>query len=238
MKKSCLLILIIFSFSCIEKTPLTFTEISSKFNNNAIIEINVPNAEGDTPLSKIINAKIETHIANQLNFNEDDTDSIILSDVVKKFDAEYKTFKNDFEENALIWEAMFDGEVTYQSSEIISIAITSYLNTGGAHGNMNVVFLNFDANTGNLLGFSDIVSNKTAFEDIAKTHFKVATQIVDDTGYGDYFFDENFHLPSNIGFNDEGLTLFYNVYEIASYAIGITDFTIPYNEISDYLKID
>jgi hypothetical protein len=238
MKKLCLLILIALTFSCIEEMPLTFTEVSSKFNDNAVIEINIPNAVGNTTLSATINKKVKNHIANQLNFSEDDSDSIILNEAVKKFDAEYKSFQNDFEESALVWEAMFDGEVTYQSSEIISIAINSYLNTGGAHGNLNITFLNFNPRTGGLLSLDEIILNKIAFEDIAKQHFKVATQITDDTGYGDYFFGDDFHLPANIGFNDEGVTLFYNVYEIASYAVGITEFTIPFTEINDYLNVN
>ena len=87
MKKIYLLLLLIFSFSCVKETPLTFTEVSSKFNDNAVVEINIPNADGDTSLSNMINTKIENHIANQLNFSEDDSDNIVLNDVIKKFDA-------------------------------------------------------------------------------------------------------------------------------------------------------
>ncbi len=36
----------------------------------------------------------------------------------------------------------------YQSSEVISVALTSYINTGGAHGVLTITFLNFDAETG------------------------------------------------------------------------------------------
>jgi len=223
--------------ACEEEITITFIEFNIEFNENAIIEINAPRVEFKSVIGDSINSKIERHIANMLNFSEEES-NIILGDALTKFDAEYKTFKNDFEESALVWEAIFDGEVTYQSSELISIGITSYLNTGGAHGNMNVTFLNFNPNTGNLLDLKDLISNQTAFEDIAKKHFKKVTQIADETGYGDYFFGEDFHLPANIGLNDEGVTLFYNVYEIASYAIGITEFTIPYNEVSDYLMVN
>ena len=53
----------------------------------------------------------------------------------------------------------------------------------------------------------------------------------------DYFWGEPFHLPENIGLNDEGVIFFYNVYEIASYADGITEFTIPFSDIESLLKI-
>jgi hypothetical protein len=51
----------------------------------------------------------------------------------------------------------------------------------------------------------------------------------------DFFFGKDFVLPENIGYNEEGLLLLYNTYEIASYAMGITEFTIPYSEINNLL---
>lgn len=234
MKRFFVLILVVSIFSCLEETTLSFTEINKVYENNATVEINIPKAEGNTQLANVINSKIENHIANMLNFSEDDADSISLDDAVKKFDAEYKTFKNDFEESALVWEALFDGEVTYQSSEIISIAINSYLNTGGAHGNTNITFLNFNSRNGDLLGFDDLFTNKEAFTKRIQPYFDKETK---DSNIN-YFFDEGFSLPANIGFNEEGVIFFYNVYEIASYADGITEFTVPFEDINSFLKLN
>jgi Deacetylase PdaC/Protein of unknown function (DUF3298) len=234
MKRFFVLILVVSIFSCLEEATLSFTEINEVFENNATIEINIPRAEGNSQLASAINSKIENHIANMLNFSEDDADSISLDDAVKKFDAEYNAFKNDFEESALVWEALFDGEVTYQSSEIISIAINSYLNTGGAHGNTNITFLNFNSRNGNLLGFDDLFTNKEEFTKRIKPYFDKETK---DSNIN-YFFDEGFYLPANIGFNEDGVIFFYNVYEIASYADGITEFTVPFEDINSFLKLN
>jgi len=169
-----------------------------------------------------------------LNFSEDDTDSITLNDAVNKFDAEYKAFKNDFEESTLVWEALFDGEVTYQSAEIISIAINGYLNTGGAHGNMNVTFLNFNPKTDHLLTFDDLFTNKEDLTKAVNPFFDKETKPSNIS----YFFDEEFHLPENIGFNEDGVIFFYNIYEIASYSDGITEFTVPFEDIDSFLKLN
>ena len=239
MKKILLATLILsIVFSCKEEINISFTELNFEYNDNAIVEINIPNAEGNSALGISINKTIETHIANVLNFSEDDSESILLKDALDKFDTEYKAFKNDFEENALVWEATFDGEVTYQSSEVISIAITSYLNTGGAHGSLNVTFLNFNPSNGDLIAIDDLISNKSAFKNLAQRHFKAAILTSNNIIFEDYFFGEVFHLPENIGFNDDGVTLFYNVYEIASYAIGITEFTIYYEEAAVHLNVN
>lgn len=239
MKKN-LLLLIIFLvvFSCKEEISVSFTEVNSEYNENAIVEINIPSATGNSELSKSINKIVKIHIANILNFSEDDSESVLLKDALRKFDNEYKAFKNDFEESALMWEATFDGEVTYQSSEVISIAITSYLNTGGAHGSMTVTFLNINPSTGELLTPDDVIANKSAFTNLAQHHFKASIQTSDNMIFEDYFFGEDFQLPENIGFNADGVTLFYNVYEIASYAVGITEFTIPYEEVAIHMNVN
>ena len=53
----------------------------------------------------------------------------------------------------------------------------------------------------------------------------------------DYFFGKPFQLPENIGFNNNGLLLLYNTYEIASYAQGYTEFVIPFNDCESFLKV-
>ena len=240
MRKNALLILISLTIiSCTKEVDITFTEFNIKLDQNAIIEINAPRAEGGESVSKAINSTIENLIVNTISFSEDSISDASLNDAIKKFDSIYVAFKEDFEENSLVWEAIIDGEVTYQSPEIICVAINSYLNTGGAHGNMNISFLNFNSQTGEILQNEDLVKNSNAFIEIAKTYFNIEMQeSSDDSNFDDYFFGDGFHLPANIGFSDEGVILLYNVYEIAPYSEGITEFTIPFEEILPYLKIN
>ena len=50
------------------------------------------------------------------------------------------------------------------------------------------------------------------------------------------FENDEFYLPENIGFTQEGLQLFYEQYEVASYADGPIILTLKYKEIEPYLK--
>lgn len=227
--------LIILAFSCDEAVNTTFSESTFEYTESVLVEVNIPKADGESNISAQINSTIENHIANMLNFSEDVSDTISLKNAITKFEKEYEAFKSDFQESSLVWEAMFDGEVTYHSPLVITIAINSYLNTGGAHGNLNISLFNFDTSTGKLLSNDKLISNHISFSDIAKKHFKEHTNTQEE--FGDYFFGEAFHLPANIGYNKEGVLLFYNVYEIASYAIGVTEFTIPFEEVEDFLSV-
>ena len=223
--------------SCNQKVNIVFTEFNIELNENAFIEINAPRAEGTSEISNTINSNIENQIAKTLNFAEDES-SITLSDAITKFDSIFIAFKDDFEETSLIWEAVIDGEITYKSPQIICVALNSYLNTGGAHGNMNISFLNLNSQTGEVLQNNDLIKNRKAFVELAKSHFKIKMgDSLNENTLKDYFFGEDFQLPANMGYSDEGVILLYNVYEIASYAQGITEFTIPFEEALPYLKV-
>ena len=224
--------------SCASEQALIFSESNMLFDEHAIIEINIPVAEGDTELAKKINFTIENHIANMLNFAEDFSETIELKEAIKNFDDNYKAFNDDVEENNLVWEATFDGEVTYNSEAIISLAISNYSNTGGAHGSTNVTFFNFDKATGHPITIKSLFTDMKSFNELAEEHFKEALLFEENYTYENYFFGEAFHLPENYGFSDEGLILFYNTYEIAPYAMGIMEFTIPFDELDELLKIN
>ena len=106
------------------------------------------------------------------------------------------------------------------------------MNTGGAHGHLNVSFLNFNAQTGNMLKNEDLFEDYLAFTKIAKTYFD--EEIADKKDL--YFEPDNFTLPENIGFNEEGVILLYNTYEIAPYSSGMTEIQIPWEELQTSLN--
>lgn len=225
--------------SCKKETYLTFSETSFTINDNAIIEINIPKAEGANDVSEAINTAIETFIVNAINFSEDSIINGSLYEAVKKFDSIYIAFKDDFEESSLVWEALIDGEVTYQSPEITSIAINNYLNTGGAHGNMNISFLNFNSQTGEILQLEDYIKNEVEFTKLAEKYFTLKVkEELDENDFNNHFFGDDFQLPETIGFSNEGVILLYNVYEIAPYSEGITEFTIPFEDVLPYLQLN
>ena len=238
MKKISLLILsVLLVLSCKKEEKLTFTEVNVLLDENAVIELNIPKANENSAIGRSINAVIENHIANALNFNEEDSNSITLEEAIKGFKTDYIDFKTDFNESALVWEATFDGEIIYQTEDILSIALSSYTNTGGAHGNTNITLYNFNPQTGDVYTINDIVKNEKELTALVKTYFAKELQLEPQDSFEDFFFGKEFHLPANIGFNDEGLLILYNTYEIASYNQGITEFTIPTDVVKHVLNI-
>lgn len=221
-------------FNCKNESSTTFSNVTITTKTNKLVEVDIPKAIGTNSIVSNINDAINKLVIATLQFDTPDTvTSKSIEESINLFNDEYNAFIKDFPNSPQHWEAEIDGEVMFQSPEVISISITSYTNTGGAHGNTNITFLNFDATTGKRITNSDLIKNKDAFETVVKSHFKDA--ITEE----DILFEPNkFQMPANIGFNDEGVILLYNTYEIAPYSTGIIDFTIPIEKVRSFLVLN
>lgn len=238
-KISFLFIIALLISACNKDVKLKFETQHIEKSTDASIVINYPKAVGTKTVAEKINQHIEHVIANEMNMADTPENDISVIEAVSQFDKEYKTFKNDFQDSSQKWQVKVDGEVIYESAEVIFVSLQSYIDTGGAHGNTRVTYLNFNPETGALLDQNDIIKDPTKFKKIAEKAFKEQTKPKDDDEtIEDFFFGEDFQLPSNIGFTKEGLVLLYNNYEIASYAQGTTEVVLPYNQIKDLLKLN
>jgi hypothetical protein len=217
-------------FNCKEEQQTVFSDISISTKNNTIVEVNIPKATGNKDISDRINTVIQNTIISALHIGNPNTiKKPTIEASITAFNNEFNVFKTAFPKTSQIWEAQIDGEVVYQSQELICIAITAYTNTGGAHGNVTISFLNFDSETGQTLSNDRLFNDIENFKRLAESYFKAETK-------DKILFDNKaFELPENMGFNPDGMVLLYNTYEIAPYATGIIEFVIPFNKVETYL---
>lgn len=229
---------LIFLTSCkSEFKPTTFETISLEKSFDTDITATYEKAKGNNELSNRINLNIEQKIIESLSPSEENNE---LMAVLKAFNSEYVKFKNDFPDaSEPAWELNIETELIYQSQEVITIAISTYEFKGGAHGNDQIKFLNLNAQTGDILHLNDIIENEDAFKNLAETFFiKNLKDTEEDLNMEDFFFGESFQLPENIGFSEDGLVLLYNVYEVATYAQGYTEFVIPFEDAEPFFKVN
>ena len=235
--KALFLALLIFIYNCKEEEKkLTFSEEEIASNDMAEISMLIPMANASTDAAVKINKAIKHHIVNEISFTEEAPIDVTLEEAIDKFDKAYYEFKEGFPSSEQQWNASVEGEVLYQSPEIITIAMNSYLDTGGAHGNDNITFLNFDPKTGDVLKNEAVLEMNDEFIKLAETYFRKEVTS-EELPMEDYFFGDAFHLPANIGFSEEGVVFLYNVYEIASYSQGYTEFIIPFDDLEGFLKV-
>ncbi|MDO5969883.1 DUF4163 domain-containing protein [Flavivirga aquimarina] len=220
--------------TCKDEVELSFSEINLSTSNNNLVEVNIPNAIGNENITNRINSTIEKTVIGSLHVGgSDNITSKSIEESITAFNKEFQIFKTDFPEIAEQWDAQIDGEVLLQSSEIISIAITSYIYAGGAHGTVTISFLNFETITGHIILNNNLFKDVEGFKKVAKSYFDKAIKDKD------VFLDTTtFELPENMAYNEDGIVLLYNTYEVAPYSTGIIEFVIPFEEISSFLHFN
>lgn len=154
------------------------------------------------------------------------TDSVTLSHIFfGKIDtAQFREWQHRYEKTA-------NGILLYKDSEIMSYEINSYIYSGGAHGNSSVNYFVFDLKTGKRLAERDIFK-----ENYEKKIIEILLKkLENEECYKNFYFDAL--RPNNNFFIDQqGITYFFNSYEIASFACGFYKVFIPFEEISEILK--
>lgn len=123
-------------------------------------------------------------------------------------------------------------------NDIISFYIDYYQFTGGAHGVTNRIAYNVDELTGEQLQLKDIFSNDFNYKDIINKEINIQISKDPDRyftgkdGFNGISDNQNFYVKNN------GVIIYFGLYEIAPYAAGISEFFIPNKLLEGNLKYD
>ncbi len=201
------------------------------------VRIAVPEAGETTPLGRGVNRAIREEVIELLDYDET-REASSIPEAIEAFGAGYRQVKQQFPDEAIGWEAIIEGIVTYEDATLVSLRLEMYTFTGGAHGLSTTHYLNFDRMTGEELNNEQLFADWDALEKLAEKTFREAHRIpygtnINQTGF--MFEGNQFHLPENMGFTTEGLELYYNPYEIASYADGPISLIMPMERIAPLL---
>lgn len=231
-----------------EKKEMTFkdqtfekkTETKCKDAECASAIITVPIAENGEFVGDSINNKIFSVVRSIVYFGEKPSDAKDYQGVLNSFIGAYDDLHKKFPKDTFGWEAKVNTKIKYESDKIINFEMTHYTFTGGAHGYQGLRSIIFDRATGRTLGYDDIFTDKGVVKKLAEEKFRIKYNLPADApinSKGFMFENEVFELPQNIFYTDKGLLLYYNQYEIASYADGNQDLTLSYEELGNLLKV-
>lgn len=203
----------------------------------AIVDIELPVAEQNRKIGKAISNSIQEEVIALLLFEEEKGISNIPA-AISSFEGGYNDLKRKFPDESIPWEARIKGKVVYENEELVTIRLNSYIFTGGAHGYSSTHFLNFNKKNGEEIERNQLFKDRDKFEEIAEMKFREQESIPEDVSINStgFMFDrDDFYLPENIGFTYDGIQLLYNPYEVASYADGAIELTLPYQEVQEFL---
>jgi len=222
--------------SNIKFETLTLTNI--KCNECPEVYIEVPKALGNNKLAKSINLALQEEVISKLTF-DDEINAETIQEAISSFTNGYFELKNIYPDETIGWKSKINGIVTYEDDELLTIELESYIFTGGAHGYGSTNYLNFNKKRGKEMEDWELFDDKEGFEHYAESQFRLQQNIpanssINSTGF--MFEKDHFYLPENMGFTNKGLKLLYNQYEVASYADGPIELTLPYKDIQKFLS--
>lgn len=187
----------------------------------------------------MVNDALKEEVISLLTFDEDEQPEDI-PEAVSSFRKGFEKLQEEFPDETAPWEARIEARVSFENRGLISIALDSYIFTGGAHGYGATRFLNFEKKSGQELDNSQLFNNHRKFAEFAEIQFRSQQNIPKDQAINStgFMFERNeFYLPENIGFTEKGLKLLYNPYEVASYADGAIGLLLPYKDIRKFLVL-
>ncbi|MBF4466017.1 DUF3298 and DUF4163 domain-containing protein [Flavobacterium sp. LC2016-12] len=203
-----------------------------------IITIDIPIAKNIPVVADSINKKIFLVIKEITFFGEKPIQLNDYKALTVSFIESYEEMHKKFPSETFGWEGKIKGNVEFESAQIINIKIDHYTFTGGAHGYQGYRSLLFNPKTGKIIFSDQIFKNEKEFKAFAEKRFRSKYKIpakanINSTGL--MFENDKFQLPQNIFYTEEGLLLYYNSYEAASYADGPKELLFPYDEVNKFL---
>lgn len=189
-------------------------------------------------------------------FDDRDFDSLTPQEAMDRYIAEYtdryQSLSNRYYEDKIriegkmpswYWYIMNNSnKVLFQNDSLLSYAVEYSDYEGGAHGSYRITYTNIDLNELVTLSEEDLFVPgyfKPLTEKIVAQLMKDYDAEVPDSLLMRGFFDINDVVPNNNFWLDEKhIHYSYNQYEIAPYAMGVIDVSVPYTELTDILLPD
>ena len=188
----------------VKSGPVGLQQNVATWTNDFLVSLLDPmlEMEGETPLGSAINGFIEMH---------------------KEMTAEMPDMPGHYTIEVV-------DTVLLRNEQYLTLRMDAYSYTGGVHPNATAAIATFDLNSGKRLRPVDFVKDLEKLHAAAEIHFKEAQKEAFDEGF-EFSDDWPFVLAENVGLTTEGLFFCYVPYEVSSYAMGFTEFVIPYDEL-------
>ncbi|MDR0830909.1 MAG: RsiV family protein [Prevotellaceae bacterium] len=153
----------------------------------------------------------------------------------------FSDLKRDFIDidEVVNYDYYVDIQSTFFNENLLSLVKTEDGYLGGAHGFLDIQHKNFDLKTNKEIHNTDIFKDitDTVFETLLVQYFN--NEYAEDSLMSECLFDEfteKIPLNDNFYFDKDKIYFIYNQYEITPYSCGVIEFSLPFDEITEYLK--
>ncbi len=223
-----------------KKDTLSYSYDSVRVNSK-----NIPNSI-DTAKASITFPVFKNDTLNQFikrkvfDFFAEEEPATSYQDVANSFIKGYDSFVSENQGTQQSWFLIIKINVLKQTSNYLSLKYIHSDYAGGAHGNTNISFLNYNTKTNTMLTLDSLIEKgkMEALIQVAEGIFRKNEKLTPtETLTDNYFFDKGkFALAQNFHVTDAGLVFLYNPYEIKPYSEGYTELIVPFSALKKIAK--
>lgn len=205
----------------------------------AILKVTYPRvlAAGNPAAADALNSFIRAQL---LEYSDDSgKQPETLEELADMFINEYQQMPDNFGS----WELERHLEVSFGNAQLATLNYAEYGYTGGAHPFSGQRYFIMDLQNGQQLTLNELLASDYAapLNQAGEKAFREAREIppgnsLEEAGF--WFENNTFQLNTNAGALADGLAFVFNPYEVAPYALGPTEFTIPWQAIRDLVPAD
>ncbi len=170
-----------------------------------------------------------------------------INDRMESFIADYRTEIEADSENFRDYKPVYENNqftsIAFNSDNVLSLEISEYIYTGGAHGNSSFSLFSFNLENGEKISLGDIFKGdyksklNEVGEKIFREHYQAdPSQSLYDQGF--FGFEKGFALNNNFDLYKGGIKFQFNPYEAGAYVLGAPEVFIPWSEIRDIIRDD
>ena len=161
------------------------------------------------------------------------TDNTSLEQVAQDFIAEAGKTSGMSSAN---WQLNGEVKTLARTGDLLTVAISSYTYSGGAHGMPATQWLNWDLAADSEVKLSDVIApqQETAFWQLAQAEHQEWLEAMS----ADEGFRQNwpFQRSEDFRFTQEGLVLRYGVYTLGPYSMGDVELVLPREKLTGLIK--
>lgn len=189
-----------------------------------------------------INATLQSWIADSTEIapGEGYSGRRSIGDLADNFLREYQR-ERALRESVAGYQFDLNGSVLLNRKGVLTVSISTQSYTGGAHGNYGTRYFVFDVRSGKRLSVGDLFIS--GFEDrlnrLIDSRYRQMKGLSETErldGEKGQLFENVIRFTENVALTPEGVTFFYNIYEIAAYVYGPAEITLSYSAVADILQ--
>ena len=200
----------------------------------ASVKLTYPQMHSDVnpELAEALNKMILQQLVDDAAIDDAEATPLTIEQFADSFIEDYKQDINQFNS----WELERNIKVVFSTDKLLTLLFEEYGYTGGAHPFSGQRYAVLSLVDGTSIVLADLLSPgyEPPLNVMAEKAFRKSRELEDADSLEEHGFSfENnvFNLNKNFGVVKEGLDFIFNSYEIAPYAMGPSQFTVPYEDI-------